>query len=250
MVHFLKSAACVLLGAAGLAVASHQLPFNVAANVAVETQTEQMLTIELPFGPSSMGFSQSLKPDQLIAAQNSSFARLVHRDFPETSVRIKRHAPAWGRGRPAGVHAEELDPNAFCDPTVASWTGYIDTIDGRSLFFFFFESRSSPAEDPIVMWTNGGPGSSSSIGLFMEHGPCRAVKERRAGPPINGTDYFEPSWNTRANMVYIEQPAGVSNVTLGARKGKATLTRPPSSTFPGRVFVRTIRRPRLRHCQG
>lgn len=50
-----------------------------------------------------------------------------------------------------------------------SFTGYID-IEARHLFFYFFESRSDPAKDDVIFWTNGGPGCSSSIGLFMELG--------------------------------------------------------------------------------
>ena len=72
----------------------------------------------------------------------------------------------------------------WCDPSVRSYSGFLDAGDGRDLFFYFFESRSKPEEDPVVMWINGeslkvmvarsigGPGCSSSLGLFMELGTC------------------------------------------------------------------------------
>lgn len=50
-----------------------------------------------------------------------------------------------------------------------AYTGYID-VEARHLFFYFFESRGDPDTDDVVFWTNGGPGSSSSYGLFMELG--------------------------------------------------------------------------------
>lgn len=50
-----------------------------------------------------------------------------------------------------------------------AFTGYID-IQARHLFFYFFESRSDPDKDDVIFWTNGGPGCSSSVGLFMELG--------------------------------------------------------------------------------
>ena len=50
-----------------------------------------------------------------------------------------------------------------------AFTGYID-IEARHLFFYFFESRSNPDKDDVIFWTNGGPGCSSSVGLFMELG--------------------------------------------------------------------------------
>ena len=55
-----------------------------------------------------------------------------------------------------------------------SYTGYID-VEARHLFFYFFESRRSPEKDDVVFWTNGGPGGSSSIGLFMELGAISAL---------------------------------------------------------------------------
>ncbi len=54
-----------------------------------------------------------------------------------------------------------------------AYTGYID-IEARHLFFYFFESRRDPDTDDVVFWTNGGPGGSSSLGLFMELGWLRA----------------------------------------------------------------------------
>jgi carboxypeptidase C (cathepsin A) len=40
----------------------------------------------------------------------------------------------------------------------------------RHLFFYYFESRNDPANDDVVLWLNGGPGASASLGLFMELG--------------------------------------------------------------------------------
>ena len=40
------------------------------------------------------------------------------------------------------------------------YTGYID-VGTRHLFFYFFESRSNPDMDDVIMWTNGGEPSLS-----------------------------------------------------------------------------------------
>lgn len=111
----------------------------------------------------------------------SEFTTLSHPLFPNYNVRIKK--------------------SDFCDGTVGAYTGYID-IQARHLFFYFFESRSNPDKDDVIFWTNGGPGCSSSLGLFMELGPCRVSS------PDNST--FNPySWNENANIFFIDQPIGV-----------------------------------------
>lgn len=94
----------------------------------------------------------------------------------------------------------------LCDP-VAQITGYIKLSDStaafsKNYFFWFFESRSAPATDPLVLWMTGGPGCSSEVALFGENGPC-TVNE--AGTNTSTNPY---SWNTNANLLYIDQPTG------------------------------------------
>jgi hypothetical protein len=47
-----------------------------------------------------------------------------------------------------------------------------------------------------------GPGCSSSLGLFMELGPCRISD-------ANGTRYHPESWTENANVFFVDQPIGV-----------------------------------------
>lgn len=46
------------------------------------------------------------------------------------------------------------------------------------------------------------PGSTSMIGLFQEHGPCRITND-------SSTVVLNPySWNNESNIMYIDQPVG------------------------------------------
>ncbi|KAK6437400.1 hypothetical protein LTR95_006409 [Oleoguttula sp. CCFEE 5521] len=86
-------------------------------------------------------------------------------------------------------------------PGVNSYSGYIDVAPNVHTFFWFFESRRDPANDPITLWLNGGPGSDSLIGLFQELGPCTIAE--------NLTSYTnEHSWSEVSNMLFLSQPVG------------------------------------------
>ncbi|CDO76390.1 hypothetical protein BN946_scf184937.g4 [Trametes cinnabarina] len=117
----------------------------------------------------------------LSALTTEEFTRLEHPAFPRHSVRVKE--------------------SRFCDEEVRAYTGYID-VEARHLFFYFFESRRDPDTDDVVFWTNGGPGAASSMGLFMELGPCRVTS-------ANSTEPHPYSWNEHANIFFVEQPVGV-----------------------------------------
>jgi serine carboxypeptidase-like clade 4 len=39
------------------------------------------------------------------------------------------------------------------------------------LFYFFFKSRNSTNDDPVVIWLAGGPGCGGEVAVFYENGP-------------------------------------------------------------------------------
>ncbi|KAF9046673.1 serine carboxypeptidase [Panaeolus papilionaceus] len=88
----------------------------------------------------------------------------------------------------------------LCDPSVKQYSGYLDTATDKHFFFWFFESRNDPAEDPLILWLSGGPGCSSSFGLLFELGPCKVVDK--------GTNvvYNPHGWNKNANIIFLDQP--------------------------------------------
>ena len=85
------------------------------------------------------------------------------------------------------------------------FSGFLDipNSEGRSLHYVFVESQNSPENDPLLLWLNGGPGCSSMLGLFYEHGPY-VFQELSYNLTVNPY-----AWNRNASIIYLESPAGV-----------------------------------------
>jgi carboxypeptidase C (cathepsin A) len=95
------------------------------------------------------------------------------------------------------------DEDFFCGFTHHE-TGYIKLPNKKDdhYFYWFVESRSAPAKDPLVLWLTGGPGCSSMMALLAENGPCHVQKNLT-------TSINEYSWNKEANVIWLDQPTGV-----------------------------------------
>ena len=84
------------------------------------------------------------------------------------------------------------------------YSGYLKTdIEGNELFYVFTPSQTSPENDPLFLWLNGGPGCSSLFGFLGEIGPVKSI------PFEDKFELNEYSWNKNANILFIESPAGV-----------------------------------------
>jgi carboxypeptidase C (cathepsin A) len=138
-----------------------------------QLRISDIATVHGPATTTNQG--DDLPSTDFAALAHESFTTLSHPAYPKHSVRIKK--------------------SNFCDGDVNAYTGYID-IEARHIFFYFvrvlaiihiihclmciqFESRSNPDKDDVVLWTNGGPGCSSEIGLFMELGSCQHVERAK-----------------------------------------------------------------------
>ncbi|KAL1634423.1 hypothetical protein SLS58_010711 [Diplodia intermedia] len=101
------------------------------------------------------------------------------------------------------LRTKKVDPSALGVDKVKQYSGYLDDDeDDKHLFYWFFESRNDPKNDPIVLWLNGGPGCSSLTGLFMELGPASITKDIK----VKHNPY---SWNANASVIFLDQPVNV-----------------------------------------
>ncbi|XVE66353.1 hypothetical protein DITRI_Ditri08aG0073500 [Diplodiscus trichospermus] len=96
-------------------------------------------------------------------------------------------------GEPAGVDFKQ-------------YAGYVTVNEshGRALFYWFFEAKSEPEKQPLLLWLNGGPGCSSvGYGEAEELGPFFPQKDV---PTLKLNPH---RWNKAANLLFVESPVGV-----------------------------------------
>ncbi|KJZ73931.1 hypothetical protein HIM_06599 [Hirsutella minnesotensis 3608] len=106
----------------------------------------------------------------------------------------------------SGLEVSYTDPSSACRTASESQkqiSGWV-TIPGEpaaNVFFWFVEARKRT--DSLTVWLNGGPGSSSLVGMFAELGPCEVLER--------GLDRYETvarewGWDGASNLLFIDQP--------------------------------------------
>ncbi|ETK76109.1 hypothetical protein L915_17395, partial [Phytophthora nicotianae] len=116
----------------------------------------------------------------------------------DTAQQVQIHAAT--QGVPANMTANS---EVFCGLTTQD-SGYIklpNKVDDH-YFYWYFESRSQPSTDPLVLWLTGGPGCSSMMALLTENGPCHVL-------PDLSTKRNPYSWTNESNVVWLDQPTTV-----------------------------------------
>ncbi|TKW14267.1 hypothetical protein SEVIR_5G157200v4 [Setaria viridis] len=91
-------------------------------------------------------------------------------------------------------------------PLVSQFSGYVTVNEhnGRALFYWFFEAQTLPAQKPLLLWLNGGPGCSSvGYGAASELGPLLVNGNG------TGLEFNKFAWNKEANLLFLESPVGV-----------------------------------------
>jgi len=113
-------------------------------------------------------------------------------------------AYAWGLSTPAGDNDKITDLPGLTGESLTMFSGYLSSSDlkEKQIFYWLIEAADSPESAPLLWWSNGGPGCSGLLGLMSEHGPFRPT----ADSDLELNPY---SWHFKANVLYVEQPAGV-----------------------------------------
>nr|CAD7447925.1 unnamed protein product [Timema bartmani] len=72
---------------------------------------------------------------------------------------------------------------------------------GQTYISTKLEKLDGNASAPVILWLQGGPGSSSLFGLFTENGPYIYSLD-------NQLERRQYSWSNKHHLIYIDNPVG------------------------------------------
>jgi carboxypeptidase C (cathepsin A) len=105
---------------------------------------------------------------------------------------------------PVADRVKELDQMPEVGKSFEMYSGFLP-INGTTKRYHYIAvtSETKKANDPVILWFNGGPGCSSLFGMSMEIGPyVMGDEDTKFRRNLH-------AWNKEAHVVYIEMPAGV-----------------------------------------
>ena len=83
-----------------------------------------------------------------------------------------------------------------------------------TVHYMYMESEGNPETDPLILWSNGGPGASSLFGMFTEWGPLElnnlslnTTEYQKTGIP--SLLYNDEAWTKIGSVVLFDWPPPV-----------------------------------------
>ncbi|PHH83031.1 hypothetical protein CDD82_3833 [Ophiocordyceps australis] len=147
---------------------------------------------------------KGIKPKKHSRAPNSKWDHIVRgADVDAAFGAQSTSSNSDGQLSSFNLRVKKVNPAELGVDKVKQYSGYLDDEENdKHLFYWFFESRNDPKNDPVVLWLNGGPGCSSLTGLFLELGPASINKKLEL---VNNPH----AWNNNASVIFLDQPVNV-----------------------------------------
>jgi vitellogenic carboxypeptidase-like protein len=112
------------------------------------------------------------------------------------------------------VEASEVQLAGYIDLT-GSRGATSHATDGSGMFYWFTPAQNDNGDAPLVLWLQGGPGSSGMTGLFWEIGPYTLNDKAEMVPRTVG------NWNQHYNVLFVDQPIGTGYSFAGTSEAYA-----------------------------
>ena len=127
-----------------------------------------------------------------------------------------RLTPLLEAGNATGARALAQVP-PMLGPCCASYSGFftVDKQHDSNLFFWFFRSETRRDSAPLVVWLQGGPGTSMMRTVFLENGPYRIDYKSKQLRRRKG------AWTRAHSVLYFDNPVGTGYSFTGSTEGLA-----------------------------
>lgn len=127
------------------------------------------------------------------------------------------------KAAPANARVESF-PGYHGNISYEIYAGYVTVSEenGRELFYYFVKSERNPANDPLLLWLEGGPGCTAFTGFAYEIGPMSFDLNNKSGnlPKLIPNPH---SWTKVSNIIFLDSPVGTgfsySNTTTDYMTG-------------------------------
>mmetsp|Transcript_9529 Transcript_9529/g.27004 ORF Transcript_9529/g.27004 Transcript_9529/m.27004 type:complete len:536 (-) Transcript_9529:359-1966(-) len=127
--------------------------------------------------------------------------------------------PGWHGPLPSQWYSGFV--NLSASPSAGSFAdGYTDI----QSHYIFIESEGDPSKDPVILWSNGGPGASSMFGIMAELGPLLLNDQSLRGPVFDETGipqllYNPNAWTQVGSLLMFDWPPPVGFSSCGGDTG-------------------------------
>ena len=88
-------------------------------------------------------------------------------------------------------------------PCMYAGTFKSSSTNDHNMFYWHFKNTSIE-NSPLVLWINGGPGSSSMFGLFLENGPLRVSRTGTTADDFLIGLQKEGSWLDNSDIIFLD----------------------------------------------
>jgi vitellogenic carboxypeptidase-like protein len=102
------------------------------------------------------------------------------------------------------------------------------------MYYWYFPAQEPTIDSPLIIWLQGGPGSSSFIGLFYEMGPIKLTRDVQ----LVRNPY---TWNQKAHMLFIDQPVGTGFSFVESINKTVVMETPESPTMTKEQLFRLFK---------
>ena len=114
-------------------------------------------------------------------------------------------ANSWALDQQPSNSDRVISLPGYIKPLPEQYSGYLTIIhnnEAQFMYYYLVIADNDTKSTPLILWLNGGPGSSSFYGFFTENGPYTLTDDLK----LHDNPF---AWMHKFNYLVFDQPLGV-----------------------------------------